>query len=123
MTRSNDNGAWFEPYVARDTIGRVTFANRLISHGYFPRVRRRSLVKRIQWSRSGVVAVRGIELASRVAEARRWIPLNPLLAHLMRAEDAKKESIRKYGTARTRNCQETALPLDRRMFRRAAHTS
>ena len=88
----NERPAKFEPYVERDGAGRVTFANRLLTSGGRFRMAmpvRRRRHKTLVRSLYSVVVVRSILQSSRIAAARRWLPCNPLLVHLMRVEDAR----------------------------------
>jgi hypothetical protein len=89
----------FEPFVRLDEQGRARFANRFVSHPgrfrdrqwpVFQRPRRRV------WRRRPCDAMRSvcsekvyqsIRKAARLAEARRLVPLNPLLVHALRVED------------------------------------
>jgi len=101
--------ATFEPYVTRDSDGRVRFENRWHAQGSFRercwpvlqpvrRTFRDRERRRFFPSALGEKASRSITRASRVAAALRWLPCNPLFAHVMRVEDARY-SARKGGTA------------------------
>lgn len=86
-------GARFEPYVERDAQGCVHFANRLIPvrlallrPGPVRRRRRSDWPARSLHARQVKAAVLR---ASRLADARGWLPCNPMLAHQMRVEDAR----------------------------------
>jgi hypothetical protein len=87
-----------DPFIERRTDGRLRFANRVRSEGRFAdrvwpvfrnaRIKRgpRKPVDTPAIVRKASVA---ITKAAALCEARRWIPMNPLLAHAMRVEDAR----------------------------------
>jgi hypothetical protein len=82
--------AEFEPFV-ECRAGRVLFANAMPDPAWpvFRRTPRRFRRRKPHGlSPRGQKVSRSIEKAGRVVEARRWMPLNPLLAHVMRVEDA-----------------------------------
>jgi hypothetical protein len=84
----------FDPYVWRDADGRPRFANRMTGKPWpvFRRVKRRRR-KVFRFSDTGPcwqMVNRSIVKSSNVAAARRWIPMNPLLAHQMQVEDATR---------------------------------
>lgn len=89
--------ATFEPFVERHD-GAVTFANRQF-HSGDPFMQRHwpvfSLVKRGRLKCRRPIHHRArrdsdqITESSRLCEARRWLPCNPLDAHAMKAEDAR----------------------------------
>jgi hypothetical protein len=98
----------FDPFVQWDAAGRSQFANSLPSHGRFrdrvwpvfrrPRRRvRRRRPRDVMDTPCGEKVSRSIVKSSRVASARRWIPMNPLAAHQMKVEDAFLRGWRKPG--------------------------
>ena len=102
MCRSciNIERAKLDPFIEWDTDGRVRFANRLRAGGRFadrvwpvfrnaPRVKRKRLRKSLDTSVVVRKASAAITKAAALSETRRWIPMNPLQAYAMRAEDAR----------------------------------
>ena len=88
--------AWFEPYVDHEAGADRRFANRLTrSNGPMPwrylnprHVKRRCFRPDRPYSPHSARTIAAIVRSSKIAAARRWLPCNPLLAHLMRTEDA-----------------------------------
>jgi hypothetical protein len=85
-----------DPFVERRTDGRLWFANRVRSEGRFadrvwPVFRNARIKRRPRKPLDTPAIVRkasaSITKAAALCEARRWIPMNPLLAHAMRVED------------------------------------
>ena len=93
---SEPGAAWFEPFVDRDSKGRLIFQNRMRTGGtfldrcwpVFRPVRRRQRRTHFGPSARHMLWSRAIVRASNIAAARRWIPENPLFAHVMLVEDA-----------------------------------
>jgi hypothetical protein len=86
----------FDPFVWWDAGGRARFANRLRGKPWpvFRRVkRRRRKIFRSDTGHCWQMVNRSIIKSSDVAAARRWIPMNPLLAHQMRVEDAANPTV------------------------------
>jgi len=101
--------AEFEEFIWRDHLGRVQSANDMRSHRnsgeilnrfrqrvwpVFARTRRaverhrpRDKMATPCWQKVN----RSIIKSSNVSAARRWLPCNPLFAHVMRVEDAWRE--------------------------------
>ena len=94
MYRCSPAMAYFGPYIEYGADGQAFFANRLGTGSSPHRPVRRRRRKQLKRSWRGARLSAAIAKASRVAAARRWIPLNPLLAHLMQTEDAKKPLLR-----------------------------
>ena len=91
--------AEFDEFVWRDQRGFVQFANRMQTGGRFfdrhwPVFKRSRRGFDNGWRVLNKTTVcgqkvnRSIMTSSRIAAARRWIPINPLDAHAMRVEDA-----------------------------------
>jgi hypothetical protein len=81
------HGAQFEPFVEGGKFANLFRAPRCRVRVLAPPRRKRSRIA-APLGAAHARAVNAIERAARVAAARRWLPLNPLLAHAMRAEDA-----------------------------------
>jgi hypothetical protein len=85
--------AYFEPFIDVSGSGGPRFANRF--HGptwpVFRRVMRRHRPNtRPATGPCGQKVRRSIIKASRIAAARRWIPVHPLLVYQMQVEDARR---------------------------------
>jgi hypothetical protein len=94
--------AGFEPFGRRDHTGRVHFENAMpwtyAGRGRFRQCHwpvfareRRTFDRRLPryfGSPCGRKMDRSIIKSSNVSAARRWLPCNPLFAHVMRVEDA-----------------------------------
>jgi hypothetical protein len=102
MCRSciNIERAKLDPFIEWDTHGRVRFANCVRAEGRFadrvwsvfrnaPRVERKQRRKPLDTSVVVRKASAAITKAAALSEARRWIPMNPLQAYAMLAEDAR----------------------------------
>jgi hypothetical protein len=101
--------AEFEEFVRRDHLGRVQFANDMRPHRNSDEVLKRfrqrvwpvfaptrrtvlpATQKEIEGSPCFQKVNRSIIKSSNVSAARRWLPCNPLFAHVMRVEDAWRE--------------------------------
>jgi hypothetical protein len=80
----------FDPYVWRDRQGIPHFANRMPWPLYIGlwHMRRRERNRRQAWRNHRIQQLHcGIDRSSKIAAARRWIPMNPLNAHQMWVED------------------------------------
>lgn len=86
--------AYFEPYVVCREDGRATFGNRLFRQPGRQRWRNPRHVKYTRvhkrWFPSfGDARINNLIMnACRLVEPRHLMPVNPMLAHLMRVEDA-----------------------------------
>jgi hypothetical protein len=95
----NIERAKLDPFIERRRDGYVWFANRVRAKGRFAdrvwavfrnaRTKRRCLRKPLDTSAVVRKASAAITKAAALSEARRWIPMNPLQAYAMRAEDAR----------------------------------
>ncbi len=104
--------AEFEEFVRRDHLGRVQFANDMRPHhnsgevlkrfrqrvwpvfARAPRTPERRRSRDMMASPCGQKVNRSIVKSSDVSAARRWLPCNPLFAHVMRVEDAWRERLK-----------------------------
>lgn len=83
--------AAFQPFVERGPDSWVTYGNRILGHSWPAhmgdwRRRRARRARPMFWRHRRMRAA--IVRASNLIAARYWLPLNPLLVHLMRNEDA-----------------------------------
>lgn len=78
----------FGVYVCYD-VDCPKFQNRMLGKTWpiFRRVPKKFRRKRRHWSFRSEVISRGIDRSAKIAAARRWIPMNPLFAHVLSVND------------------------------------